>query len=94
SSTTDKPTLAERILEVPRSYIYIPEKVFCFPLKLAVSAFVAFVAIYHSALLLVVLVVPTLHIVCAGIDENIAFLLLRFGIVLSDDRMECATSVQ
>ncbi|XP_071345617.1 receptor for retinol uptake stra6-like isoform X2 [Trachinotus anak] len=88
SATTDKPTLAERILEVPKSYIYIPEKVFRFPLKLAVSAFVAFVAIYHTALLLVVLVVPTLHIVRAGIDENIAFLLLGFGIVLSDDRME------
>lgn len=37
---------------------------------------------------MVVLVVPTLHIVRAGIDENIAFLLLGFGIVLSDDRME------
>ncbi|KAK2853675.1 hypothetical protein Q5P01_006336 [Channa striata] len=88
SSSTEQPTLAERILEVPKSYIYIPEKVFCFPLKLAVSAFVASVAIYHTALLLVVLVVPTLHIVRAGIDENIAFLLLGFGVVLSDDRME------
>nr|XP_046251292.1 receptor for retinol uptake stra6-like [Scatophagus argus] len=88
SLSTDKPTLAERILEVHKSYIYVPEKVFRFPLKLAVSAFVAFVAIYHTALLLVVLVVPTLHIVRAGIDENIAFLLLGFGIVLSDDRME------
>uniref|UniRef100_A0A3B4UWH0 Receptor for retinol uptake STRA6 n=1 Tax=Seriola dumerili TaxID=41447 RepID=A0A3B4UWH0_SERDU len=62
--------------------------VFRFPLKLAVSAFVALVAIYHTALLLVVMVVPTLHIVRAGIDENIAFLLLGFGIVLSDNRME------
>uniref|UniRef100_A0A4W6EFP9 Receptor for retinol uptake STRA6 n=1 Tax=Lates calcarifer TaxID=8187 RepID=A0A4W6EFP9_LATCA len=42
----------------------------------------------ETALLLVVLVVPTLHIVRAGIDENIAFLLLGFGIILSDDRME------
>uniref|UniRef100_A0A4W6EI03 Receptor for retinol uptake STRA6 n=1 Tax=Lates calcarifer TaxID=8187 RepID=A0A4W6EI03_LATCA len=88
SSTTDKPTLAKRILEVVKSYFYLPEKVFRFPLQLAVSAFVAFVAIYHTALLLVVLVVPTLHIVRAGIDENIAFLLLGFGIILSDDRME------
>ncbi|KAI3377345.1 hypothetical protein L3Q82_008552 [Scortum barcoo] len=88
SSLTDKPTLVERILEVPKSYIYVPEKVFRFPLKLAVSAFVAFVAIYHTALLLVTLVVPTLHIIRAGIDENIAFMLLGFGIVLSDDRME------
>lgn len=38
--------------------------------------------------MLVVTVVPTLHIVRAGIDENIAFLLLGVGIVLSEDRME------
>ncbi|XP_054627373.1 receptor for retinol uptake stra6-like isoform X2 [Dunckerocampus dactyliophorus] len=88
SCSSDKPTLMERLLEVLNSYIYRPEKVFRFPLKLAVSVFVAFVAIYHTALLLVVLVVPTLHIVRAGIDENIAFLLLGFGIILSDDRME------
>ncbi|XP_047218561.1 receptor for retinol uptake stra6-like isoform X1 [Girardinichthys multiradiatus] len=88
SSVTDKPSLVERILEVPKSYIYLPEKVFQFPLTLAVLSFVTCVAIYHTALLLVVLVVPTLHIVLAGIDENIAFLLLGFGIVLSDDRME------
>ncbi|XP_041845041.1 receptor for retinol uptake stra6-like [Melanotaenia boesemani] len=85
---TDKPSLVERILEVVKGYVYIPQKVFRFPLKLAVSSFVTCVAIYHTALLLVVLVVPTLHIVRAGIDENIAFLLLGFGIVLSDDRME------
>ncbi|KAK0135396.1 Receptor for retinol uptake stra6 [Merluccius polli] len=36
----------------------------------------------------VVLVIPTLHIVRAGIDQNIAFLLLGFDIVLSDDKME------
>ncbi|XP_011608166.2 receptor for retinol uptake stra6-like isoform X1 [Takifugu rubripes] len=88
SSSSDEPSLVERILEVPKSYIYIPDKVFRFPLKLAVSAFVAFLAIYHTALLLVVTVVPTLHIVRAGIDENIAFLLLGVGIVLSEDRME------
>ncbi|MED6281756.1 hypothetical protein CHARACLAT_025052, partial [Characodon lateralis] len=88
SSVTDKPSLVERILEVPKSYIYLPEKVFQFPLMLAVLSFVTCVAIYHTALLLVVLLVPTLHIVRAGIDENIAFLLLGFGIVLSDDRME------
>lgn len=42
----------------------------------------------QTALLLIVTVVPMLHIVRAGIDENIAFLLLSFGIVLSEDRME------
>ncbi|XP_068173100.1 receptor for retinol uptake stra6-like [Antennarius striatus] len=88
SSPADRPTLTERILELPKTFIYLPEKAFRFPLKLAVSTFVALLAIYHTALLLVVSVVPTLHIVRAGIDENIAFLLLGFGIVLSDDRME------
>ncbi|XP_071755924.1 receptor for retinol uptake stra6-like [Centroberyx gerrardi] len=87
-STTEKPALSERILETIKSYIYTPEKVFRFPLKLAVSAFVGFVAMYHMALLLVVLVVPTLHIVRAGIDENIAFLLQGVNVILSDDRME------
>uniref|UniRef100_A0A3Q3GGF6 Receptor for retinol uptake STRA6 n=1 Tax=Labrus bergylta TaxID=56723 RepID=A0A3Q3GGF6_9LABR len=72
----------------PLTSLFICLSVFRFPLKLAVSAFVSFVAIYHTALLLVVLVVPVLHIVRAGIDENIAFLLLGFGIILSDDRME------
>lgn len=42
----------------------------------------------QTALLLVVAVVPTLHIVRAGIDENVAFLLLSVGIVLSEDRTE------
>uniref|UniRef100_A0A8C5EH43 Receptor for retinol uptake STRA6 n=1 Tax=Gouania willdenowi TaxID=441366 RepID=A0A8C5EH43_GOUWI len=68
--------------------LLLKKKVFHFPLKLAVTLFVTCVAVYHTALLLVVLVVPTLHIVRAGIDENIAFLLLGFGIILSDDRME------
>lgn len=88
SSITDKPRLSERILNTIKSYIYTPEKVFQFPLKLAISAFVCFVAIYQVALLLVILVIPTLHIVRAGIDESIAFLLLGFNIVLSEDRME------
>lgn len=88
STTAEKQTLLDRILDVPKSYIYVPDKVFRFPLKLAISTFVSLLAIYHTALLLVVSVVPVLHIVRAGIDENIAFLLLGFGIVLSDDRME------
>ncbi|XP_068607663.1 receptor for retinol uptake stra6-like [Brachionichthys hirsutus] len=88
SSSEDNPTLTERILMLPKNLVYLPEQAFRVPLTLAVSTFIGFVTIYHTALLLVVLVVPTLHIVRAGIDENIAFLLLGFGIVLSDDRME------
>ncbi|KAG7267412.1 hypothetical protein CRUP_012513 [Coryphaenoides rupestris] len=45
-------------------------------------------SLVEVALLLVILVVPTLHIVRAGIDQNIAFLLMGFDIVLSDDKME------
>ncbi|KAK7912421.1 hypothetical protein WMY93_012632 [Mugilogobius chulae] len=88
SSVSDKPSLMKRILDFPKSYIYVPEKVFRFPLKLAIAACVSFVCIYHTALLLIVLVVPTLHIVRAGIDENMYFLMMGFGIVLSDDRQE------
>ena len=40
------------------------------------------------ALLLVVLVVPVLHIVRAGIDQDIAFLLMGFNIILSEDKAE------
>ena len=40
------------------------------------------------SLLLVVLVIPVLHIVRAGINQDIAFLLLGFDIVLSEDKME------
>ncbi|XP_062327473.1 receptor for retinol uptake stra6-like isoform X1 [Osmerus eperlanus] len=88
TSIADKPKLTERISDGIKSYIYTAEKEFQFPLKLAISTFVSFVAIYQVALLLVILVIPTLHIVRAGIDENIAFLLLGFNIVLSDDRLE------
>uniref|UniRef100_A0A8C5CV59 Receptor for retinol uptake STRA6 n=1 Tax=Gadus morhua TaxID=8049 RepID=A0A8C5CV59_GADMO len=62
--------------------------VFRFPLKMSISAFVALVAMYHVALLLVVLVVPVLHIVRAGIDQDIAFLLMGFNIILSEDKAE------
>lgn len=137
SSTTDKSSLAQRILELPKSYIYVSEKgksclltvinlnqtkLYCpiLSFSISVSSKAGDISVCHlcrhvsrtleyqskcglvawecinrvlcstpqMALLLVVLVVPTLHIVRAGIDENIAFLLLGFGIILSDDRME------
>ncbi|KAK6294074.1 hypothetical protein J4Q44_G00349040 [Coregonus suidteri] len=88
SIRSDKPKLLERITDTVKSYIYTPEKVFRFPLKLAISAFVSSIAVYQVALLLVVLVIPTLHIVRAGIDEKFPFLLEGVGIVLSEDRME------
>ncbi|KAJ0056799.1 hypothetical protein NL108_017707, partial [Boleophthalmus pectinirostris] len=88
SCVSDQSGLVQRILELPKSYIYVPEKVFRFPLKFSVGAFVSFVCIYHTSLLLIVLVVPTLHIVRAGIDENMFYLMMGFGIVLSEDRQE------
>ncbi|KAL1007589.1 hypothetical protein UPYG_G00088800 [Umbra pygmaea] len=88
SIRSGKSKLFETVTDTVKSYIYTPEKVFRFPLKLAISACVSFIAVYQVALLLTILVIPTLHIIRAGIDEDIAFLLLGFGIVLSEDRME------
>lgn len=44
--------------------------------------------LYQMALLLVIGVVPTLQIVRKGVNEDIAFLLAGFNIILSDDRKE------
>ncbi|XP_061077224.1 receptor for retinol uptake stra6 [Conger conger] len=88
TSRTDKPKLSERISDALKSYIYTPEEVFRFPLKLAISAVVSFIAVYQVALLLITGVVPILHIVRAGINEDIAFLLAGFNIILSEDRAE------
>ncbi|XP_051979221.1 receptor for retinol uptake stra6-like [Xyrauchen texanus] len=88
SSSTSKPKLIERLTDAAKSYIYTPEEVFRFPLKLAISVVVAFIAIYQMTLLLISGVLPTLHIVRRGVDENIAFLLTSVNIILSDDRQE------
>lgn len=42
----------------------------------------------QMAVLLISCVVPTLQIVRAGVDEDIAFLLAGFNIILSEDRQE------
>ncbi|XP_042184603.1 receptor for retinol uptake stra6 [Oncorhynchus tshawytscha] len=88
STSTEKPTLVERITDAVKSYIYIPEEVFRFPLKLAISGVVSFTALYQMALVFVASVVPTLQIVRQGINEDIAFLLAGFNIILSEDRAE------
>ncbi|XP_062404724.1 receptor for retinol uptake stra6-like [Sardina pilchardus] len=84
----DKAPLADRISDTIKSYIYTPEKAFRLPLKLAVSGAVSFMAVYQVMLLLICSVIPILHIVRAGINEDIAFLLLGFNIILHEDRME------
>ncbi|XP_076144105.1 receptor for retinol uptake stra6-like [Alosa pseudoharengus] len=84
----DKAPLADRISDTIKSYIYTPEKAFRLPLKLAVSGAVSFMAVYQVMLLLICSVIPILHIVRAGINEDIAFLLLGFNIILHEDRQE------
>ncbi|KAM9496845.1 receptor for retinol uptake stra6 [Clarias gariepinus] len=88
SSSSSKPKLAERIAHIFKSYIYTPKDVFRFPLKLVISLVVAFIALYQMALLLVIGVVPTLQIARKGVNEDIAFLLAGFNIILSNDRKE------
>ncbi|XP_041966179.1 receptor for retinol uptake stra6 [Alosa sapidissima] len=88
SSSASKPNLFERISDAIKSYIYTPEDAFRFPLKLAISVVVAFISLYQMAVLLVSCVVPTLQIVRSGVDEDIAFLLAGFNIILSEDRQE------
>uniref|UniRef100_A0A8C1W4E5 Receptor for retinol uptake STRA6 n=1 Tax=Cyprinus carpio TaxID=7962 RepID=A0A8C1W4E5_CYPCA len=96
-SSASKPKLFERLRDAAKSFIYTPEDVFRFPLKLAISVVVAFIAVYQVSaskkepflgLFLSKSVLPTLHIVRRGVDENIAFLLAGFNIILSDDRQE------
>ncbi|XP_053497288.1 receptor for retinol uptake stra6 [Ictalurus furcatus] len=88
SSSSSKTKLTERITDTLKSYIYTPQEVFRFPLKLAISMVVASIALYQMALLLVIGVVPTLQIVRKGVNEDIAFLLAGFNIILADDRKE------
>ncbi|KAL2093243.1 hypothetical protein ACEWY4_010555 [Coilia grayii] len=88
SSASSKPGCFARISDAIKSYIYTPEDAFRFPLKLAISVVVAFISLYQMAVLLISCVVPTLQIVRAGVDEDIAFLLAGFNIILSEDRQE------
>ncbi|KAL2088333.1 hypothetical protein ACEWY4_015232 [Coilia grayii] len=91
TSTTSKDhtSLADRISDTIKSYMYKPQKDFLLPLKLVISGAVSFMAIYQVVMLLLICsVIPILHIVRAGINEDIAFLLLGFDIVLHEDRQE------
>uniref|UniRef100_A0A671QA02 Receptor for retinol uptake STRA6 n=1 Tax=Sinocyclocheilus anshuiensis TaxID=1608454 RepID=A0A671QA02_9TELE len=87
SCSASKPKLFERLRDAAKSYIYTPEDVFRFPLKLAISVVVAFIALYQvnasKKMLIHVLLIDLI-----GVDENIAFLLAGFNIILSDDRQE------
>ncbi|KAK1160942.1 hypothetical protein AOXY_G19791 [Acipenser oxyrinchus oxyrinchus] len=94
SSSTFKPTIPSRISAALQSYIYTPEDGFRFPLKLVISAVVSIISVYQVMLLLVLLVIPTLQKVRGGVNEDIAFLLAGFNIVLSENRAEVVEIVK
>ncbi|XP_030620983.1 receptor for retinol uptake stra6-like [Chanos chanos] len=87
-SRTEKPSISDRISDTLKSYIYTPEKGFRLPLTVVISGVLSFIAVYQVCLLLICAVIPILHIVRAGINEDIAFLLLGFNIILHEDRQE------
>ncbi|XP_061678533.1 receptor for retinol uptake stra6 isoform X2 [Syngnathoides biaculeatus] len=87
-SSTETPKLPQRIQNALKAYIYTPEEAFRFPLKLAISGVVSFIALYQVGLLLIMAVVPSLQIARMGVDEDIANVLAGFRIVLSPDKHE------
>ncbi|KAL0968900.1 hypothetical protein UPYG_G00273370 [Umbra pygmaea] len=88
STSTEKPTLMDRLTDAAKSYIYTPEPVFRFPLKLAISGVVSFIAVYQMAVVMVTSVLPTLQAVRRGVNEDVTFLLAGFNIILSEDKAE------
>uniref|UniRef100_A0A4W4DUQ3 Receptor for retinol uptake STRA6 n=1 Tax=Electrophorus electricus TaxID=8005 RepID=A0A4W4DUQ3_ELEEL len=87
-ASSSKPKMSEIISHTLKSYIYIPDEVFRFPLKIAISLVVEIIALYQIALLMVTGLVPTLQKARSGVDEDITFLLAGFNIILSQDRKE------
>ncbi|XP_074532981.1 receptor for retinol uptake stra6 [Halichoeres trimaculatus] len=88
TSSTETPKLSQRIMDAVKSYIYTREEAFRFPLKLAVSCVVSFIAVYQMGLLLISGVVPTLQTARLGVNEDVANLLAGFKIELSKDKHE------
>ncbi|XP_071752560.1 receptor for retinol uptake stra6 [Centroberyx gerrardi] len=88
TSSTEKPKITQRIIDAVKSYIYTPEDVFRFPLKLAISGVVSFISLYQMSLLLVLAVVPTLQAARMGVNEEVAYMLSGFRINLSPDKAE------
>uniref|UniRef100_A0A3Q1JC91 Receptor for retinol uptake STRA6 n=1 Tax=Anabas testudineus TaxID=64144 RepID=A0A3Q1JC91_ANATE len=87
-SSTETPRLHQRIIDAIKLYIYTPEDAFRFPLKLAISGVVSFIAMYQMGLLLILMVVPTLQTARMGVDEDIVKLLASIKIMLSPDKQE------
>uniref|UniRef100_A0A452HCA2 Receptor for retinol uptake STRA6 n=1 Tax=Gopherus agassizii TaxID=38772 RepID=A0A452HCA2_9SAUR len=68
-----------------RSYIYTPQEGFQVPLKLVLSVTTAVIAVYQVALLLLVVFIPNIQIVRAGMTKEITVLLVQFGVVPSEN---------
>lgn len=88
TSSTETPKLPQRIMDAVKSYIYTPEEAFRFPLKLAISGVVSFIAVYQMSLLLISGVVPTLQTARSGVTEDFANVLAGFKLELSKDKRE------
>ncbi|XP_056137791.1 receptor for retinol uptake stra6 [Lampris incognitus] len=88
TSSTDKPKLSQRITDAVKSYIYTPEDAFRFPLKLAISGVVSFIALYQVALILIMTVVPNLQIARMGLSVEVVYMLSSLKINLSPDDAE------
>ncbi|EMP35699.1 Stimulated by retinoic acid gene 6 protein like protein [Chelonia mydas] len=80
-----KVSLLSRTQMYLRSYIYTPQEGFQVPLKLVLSVTTAVIAVYQMALLLLVVFVPNIQIVRAGMTKEITVLLVQFGIVPSEN---------
>ncbi|XP_073219174.1 receptor for retinol uptake STRA6 isoform X3 [Lepidochelys kempii] len=80
-----KVSLLSRAQMYLRSYIYTPQEGFQVPLKLVLSVTTAVIAVYQMALLLLVVFVPNIQIVRAGMTKEITVLLVQFGVVPSEN---------
>uniref|UniRef100_A0A674I6C3 Receptor for retinol uptake STRA6 n=1 Tax=Terrapene triunguis TaxID=2587831 RepID=A0A674I6C3_9SAUR len=64
---------------------YVPVIGFQVPLKLVLSVTTAVIAVYQVALLLLVVFIPNIQIVRAGMTKEITVLLVQFGVVPSEN---------
>ncbi|KAG6923513.1 stimulated by retinoic acid 6 [Chelydra serpentina] len=85
TKSSRKASLLSRAQMYLRSYIYTPQEGFQVPLKLVLSVTTAVIAVYQVALLLLVVFIPNIQIVRAGMTKEITVLLVQFGVVPSEN---------
>ncbi|XP_067399311.1 receptor for retinol uptake STRA6 isoform X2 [Emydura macquarii macquarii] len=83
--SSGKVSLLSRAQMYLRSYIYTPQEGFQVPLKLVLSVTTAVIAVYQVALLLLVVFIPNIQIVRAGMTKEITVLLVQFGVIPSEN---------